>query len=118
MSITKYFKRPTLFMAFLILCVSDVVMAANPLSLETDGLDGETKDPIKFADQLIAVIGTFVLGVMGFIFLVTFIQELTKGYAEAKEDGKWWKLGTIFIVGILILLVIVYLISLGIGVLA
>ena len=96
---------------------SSHILAARPLVLNTGGVDSNTDDPLTYWGEVLLVIGTAALSVMGFIFLVVFIKQLIKSYGEAKDDGKWWKLGIEGLVGLLILLIIVFLISLGLGVL-
>ena len=90
--------------------------AQNPLDLDVAGVTKTSKDPVQVAYQIAEIIATFVLVVIGVVFLVVFIKQLISAVNEAREDGRWEKVGGMIIMGILVLVIIVYLISLALSV--
>ncbi len=89
--------------------ITHSALAQRALSIEPAGVDLEENDPVAFGFTVLAYVVNFVVIVLGVLFLVLWIKDLIKNFAEAREDGKWGKVGTTAVGGLVVLLILAWI---------
>ena len=107
MELSKYGLKLTQVFTF------GLLYAQNTLAqfgrLDVDGVDTDNEDPVELGYQILQVIGTFLLVLLGFILLVIIIKELIKQVNEARDDGKWGKVAGTALGGFVVILIVAWL---------